>query len=158
MVLVRRWSRNENKSIGSGFGRLPAGARIFAVRSSQRPYHPGTIWTIQIIRVKPGMDNAYKDWLATDWKKQQEAFKSQGLILGYKVLETESHSPNDFDLMLMTEVKDLATLEANEQKVDALLQQVGGSDAEQRQGYKNREALRDPLGTRIAREVVLTSH
>jgi hypothetical protein len=123
-----------------------------------RPYHPGTIWTIQFIRVKPGMDNAYKDWLATDWKKQQEAFKSQGLILGYKVLETESHSPNDFDLMLMTEVKDLATLEANEQKVDALLQQVGGSDEQQRQGYKNREALRDPLGTRIAREVVLTSH
>jgi 3-deoxy-D-arabino-heptulosonate 7-phosphate (DAHP) synthase len=104
------------------------------------------------------MDNAYKDWLATDWKKQQEAFKSQGLILGYKVLETESHSPNDFDLMLMTEVKDLATLEANEQKVDALLQQVGGSDEQQRQGYKNREALRDPLGTRLAREVVLTSH
>ena len=52
-----------------------------------RPYHPGTIWTIQFIRVKPGMDNAYKDWLATDWKKQQEAFKSQGLILGYEVLE-----------------------------------------------------------------------
>jgi hypothetical protein len=52
----------------------------------------------------------------------------------------------------------LATLEANEQKVDALLQQVGGSDEQQRQGYKNREALRDPLGTRIAREVVLTSH
>jgi hypothetical protein len=123
-----------------------------------RPYHPGTIWTIQFIRVKPGMDNAYKDWLATDWKKPQEAFKSQGLILGYKVLETESHSPNDFDLMLMTEVKDLATLEANEQKVDALLQQVGGSDEQQRQGYKNREALRDPLGTRLAREVVLTSH
>jgi len=58
--------------------------------------------------------------------------------------------------MLMTEVKDLATLEANEQKVDALLQQVAGSDEQQRQGYKNRKAMRDPLGTRIAREVVLT--
>src|SRR5689334_8722124 len=78
-----------------------------------RPYHPGTVWNIQFIRVKPGMDSAYKEWLATDWKKQQEAFKAQGLILNYKVLETENHSPNDFNLMLMTEVKDLATLEAN---------------------------------------------
>ena len=58
--------------------------------------------------------------------------------------------------MLMTEVKDLATFEANERKADALSQQVMGPDEQQRQGYKNREALREPLGERIAREVVLT--
>ena len=121
-----------------------------------RPYHPGTVWEIQFLRVKPGMDAAYKEWLATDWKKEHDALKAQGIILGYKVLETEGHSPNDFNLMLMTEVKDLATLEATEQKADALTQQVMGSDEQQRQGYKNREALREPLGERIAREVVLT--
>jgi hypothetical protein len=122
-----------------------------------RPYHPGTVWQLQFIRVKPGMDNAYKDWLATDWKKQQEAFKSQGLIMNYKVLETESHNANDFNMILMTEAKDLATLEANDQKFDAVAQQVMGSDEQQRQGYKNREGMREPLGTRLAREVVLTS-
>lgn len=121
-----------------------------------RPFHPGTVWEIQFIRVKPGMDNAYKNWLASDWKKEQEAFKASGLILGYKVLETEAHGPNDYNLMLMTEVKDLATLEANEQKADAVGRQVMGSDEQQQQGYKNRESLREPLSTRIAREVVLT--
>jgi hypothetical protein len=121
-----------------------------------RPYHPGTVWEVQFIRVKPGMDTAYKDWLATDWKKEQEALKAQALILGYKVLETEAHGPNDFNMMLMTEVKDLATLESTEQKADALTQQVMGTDEQQRQGYKNREAIREPLGVRIAREVVLT--
>jgi hypothetical protein len=121
-----------------------------------RPYHPGTVWEIQFIRVKPGMDSAYKSWLASDWKKEQEAFKAQGLILGYKVLETEAHNANDFNLLLMTEVKDLATLEANERKADAISQQVMGPDEQQRQGYKNRESLREPLGERIAREVVLT--
>lgn len=121
-----------------------------------RPYHSGTVWEIQFIRVKPGMDSAYKEWLATDWKREQEAFKSHGLILGYKVLETESHNAADFNMMLITEVKDLATLESNEQKADELTQQVIGSDDQQRQGYRTREALRDPLGTRIAREVVLS--
>jgi len=121
-----------------------------------RPYHPGTVWDIQYVRVKPGMDNAYKQWLATDWKKEQEAFKAQGLILSYKVIETESHSPNDFNMMLMTEVKDMATAEANERKADALSQQVMGSDEQQVQGYKNREALREPLGTRFGREIVLS--
>ncbi len=120
-----------------------------------RPFHPGSVWGIQFIRVKPGMDNAYKNWLASDWKKEQEAFKSSGLILGYKVLETEAHGPNDYNMMLMTEFKDLATVEANEQKMDALAQQVMGADQQQEQGYKNRESLREPLGTRIAREVVL---
>src|SRR5437588_7821687 len=93
-----------------------------------RPYHPGTVWTIQFIRVKPGMDSAYKEWLATDWKKESETFKSQGLIMDYKVLETEAHSANDWNMMLMTEVKDLDTLEANERKADAISQQVMGPD------------------------------
>lgn len=121
-----------------------------------RPFHPGTVWEIQFVRVKPGMDNAYKNWLASDWKKEQEAFKASGLILGYKVLETESHSPNDYNMMLMTEVKDMATAEANEQKMDALSQQVMGSDQQQQQGYKDRESMREPLATRMAREVVLS--
>jgi len=121
-----------------------------------RPYHSGTVWQIQFIRVKPGMDSAYKEWLATDWKREQEAFKSHGLTLGYKVLEAESHNAADFNMMLITEVKDLATLESNEQKYDELAQQVIGSDEQQRQGYRTREALRDPLGTRVAREVVLS--
>ena len=120
-----------------------------------RPFHNGSVWLLQFIRVKPGMDNAYKNWLASDWKKEQEAFKASGFILGYKVLETEAHGPNDYNMMLMTEVKDLATAEANEQKMDALAQQVIGPDQQQEQGYKNRESLREPLGSRIAREVVL---
>jgi len=44
-------------------------------------------------------------------------------------------------------------LQANQPKADALAQ---GTDEQQQQGYKNREAMREPLGTRIAREVVLT--
>jgi hypothetical protein len=121
-----------------------------------RPYHPGTVWQLQFIRVKPGMDSAYKEWLASDWKKQNDAFKSQGLITDYKILETESHNPNDFNMILMTEARNMATLEANEQKFDAVSQQAMGSDEQQRQGYKNRESMREPLGTRLAREVVLS--
>ena len=58
---------------------------------------------------------------------------------------------------LITEVKDLATLEATEQKADTLAQEVMGPDEQQQQGYRTREALREPLGERIAREVILTA-
>jgi len=101
------------------------------------------------------MGFAYDKYLATDWKKEQDTLKDAGLILSYKVIEAEAHSPNDWDLMLMVEYKDLATLEANEDKADALLQKVFGSDEKVMQGYKERSEVREIVGDRLAREIIL---
>ncbi len=121
----------------------------------KRPYRPGSVWSLAFIRTKPGMGNAYLTYLTGDWKREQEAQKKEGLILSYKVLETEGHSANDFNLILMTEYKDLATMEANEQKSDALAQRVIGDDQKQMQGYKDRLEIREVMGERLAREIVL---
>jgi hypothetical protein len=120
-----------------------------------RPYRNGSVWTIAFIRMKPGMDNAYKNYLATDWKKQQEALKSAGISLSYKVFETEAHDSEDWNLLLLTEFKDLASLEANEKKADALAQRVVGTDEKQMQGYKERADIREVMGQRLAREIVM---
>jgi hypothetical protein len=120
-----------------------------------RPYRNGSVWDVAFIRMKPGMETAYLTYLTTDWKREQEALKSNGYSLSYKVLQTESHNPNDFNIILMTEFKDLASLEANEKKMDALSQQVAGNDQKQQQGYREREPIRDVLGDRLAREIVL---
>ncbi|MDT5158163.1 MAG: hypothetical protein QOC61_958 [Acidobacteriota bacterium] len=121
----------------------------------RRPYHNGSVWNIQFIRMKPGMDTAYLNYVATDWKKEQEALKKDGQILSYKVMTVESHSPTDFNIMLMSEYKDLATMEADEQKADALAQRVVGNDEKQRQGYRERLEIREIMGERQAREIVL---
>ena len=105
--------------------------------------------------MKPGMDNAYLNYVASDWKKLQEALKTQGVILSYKVLETEGHTPADWNLILMVQYKDLASLEANEAKEDTVLQQVEGDDQKQMQGYKERAQIREVTGVRIGREIVL---
>lgn len=120
-----------------------------------RPTHNGTVWTLAFIHVKPGMDSAYDKYLAGDWKKEQEGLKAAGMILSYKVIATEAHSPTDWDLMLMVEYKDLATLEANEDKADAMLQKMFGGDEKVMQGYKDRSEIREVLGTRLAREIIL---
>jgi hypothetical protein len=120
-----------------------------------RPYRNGSVWDIAFIRMKPGMETAYLTYLTGDWKREQEALKSNGYALSYKVLQTESHNPNDFNIILMTEFKDLASLEANEKKMDALSQQVAGNDQKQQQGYREREPIRDVLADRLAREIVL---
>jgi len=120
-----------------------------------RPYRNGSVWDVAFIRVKPGMNNAYLSYVAGDWKREQEALKSAGIILSYKVLQTEPHNPGDFTLMLMTEYKDLATMEANESKADALAQKVIGDDQKQMQGYRERLEIREVLGSRLAREIIL---
>jgi hypothetical protein len=107
------------------------------------------------IRMKPGMETAYLNYVATTWKANQEAFKKEGLILSYKVLTTEGHSPSDYNIILMTEYKDLATMEASEPKADALAQKVEGDDTKQMQGYKERAEIREIVGDRLAREIVL---
>ncbi|MGB7067891.1 MAG: hypothetical protein WBD22_00160 [Pyrinomonadaceae bacterium] len=120
-----------------------------------RPYRNGSVWNVAFIRIKPGMETAYLNYIATDWKKNQEASKKEGLILSYKVLTTEAHGAGDFNILLMTEYKDLATMEANEDKADTLAQQVVGNDAKQMQGYKDRLEIREVLQDRLAREIIL---
>jgi hypothetical protein len=55
----------------------------------------------------------------------------------------------------LTEYKDLATMEANQPKEDALVQRVIGDDEKQRQGYRERLEIREVLADRLAREIVL---
>lgn len=120
-----------------------------------RPYHNGSVWSIGFIRVKPGMDAAYMNYLATEWKRNQEALKKEGVIVSYKVLTTEAHGAADFNVMLLTEYKNLASMEANESKAENIAQQVVGNDTKQMQGYKDRLEIREVLQDRIAREIVL---
>jgi hypothetical protein len=128
---------------------------ISAFAQVNRPYHNGSVWTISFIRMKPGMETAYLNYLAGQWKANQEAAKKEGLILSYKVIGAEGHSPADWNLMLLIEYKDLATMEANEDKGDALVQKMVGNDEKQMQGYKDRSEIREMMGNRLAREIVL---
>ncbi|MCA1573421.1 MAG: hypothetical protein LC770_02550 [Acidobacteria bacterium] len=120
-----------------------------------RPFHNGSVWNIAFIRMKPGMETAYLNYLAGPWKANQEASKKEGIILSYKVLTVEGHTPGEWNVMLMTEYKSLAAMEANEEKADALAQKVVGDDEKQRQGYRERLEIREVMGERLAREIVL---
>ena len=120
-----------------------------------RPFRNGSVWNIGFIQMKPGMDTAYLNYVAGDWKREQEALKKDGQIISYKVLTTESHGSDDWNIMLMTEYKDMATMEANEAKADNLTQKVSGNDEKQMQGYRDRLQIREVMQNRLAREIVL---
>lgn len=125
------------------------------VAQVNRPFRNGSVWSISLIKMKPGMETAYLNYIAGDWKREQEALKKDGQILSYKVITTETHGSNDWNIMLMSEYKDLATIEANEAKADNLAQTVIGDDEKQMLGYRERLQIREVLDVRTAREIVL---
>jgi len=147
--------KNRNRTLIISLIVLILTLSIVVVAQVNRPYRNGSVWNVAFIKMKPGMETAYLNYIATDWKRNQEAMKKDGLILSYKVLTTEAHGAADFNIMLMTEYKDLATMEANEAKADNLAQTVIGNDQKQMQGYRERLEIREVLQDRLAREIIL---
>lgn len=123
--------------------------------AQSKPYHNGSVWEIQLIHVKAGMEDRYARYLAGDWKKEMDAMKKAGYLISYKVLATESHTPTEANVVLMTEYKDLASMEANQDKAEQLGQQLFGGTPKIEAGYVDRASYRDVVGSRLAREIIL---
>ena len=130
---------------------------IFSLPSlaQSKPYHDGSVWQMQCIHVKAGMEDRYARYLAGDWKKEQDAMQKAGYVLSYKAIRTEAHNPTDCNVILMTEYKDLATMEANADKAEQLGQQLFGGTEKVEAGYTDRASYRDIIGSRLARELIL---
>ena len=129
---------------------------IALAQQAAKPYHDGPVWDIAFIKAKAGMEDRYMRYLAEEWKREQEAMKKAGYILDYKVIATEPHGPQDFNVILMTEFKDLATMEANAEKAEALGQQLFGGQSKIESGYQDRGSYREVIGDRLGREVILS--
>ena len=123
--------------------------------AQSKPYHDGPVWEIQYIHSHAGMEDRYLRYLAGDWKKEQDAMKKAGYVLDYKVITTEAHSPTDPNVILMVQFKDLATMEANADKMEHDLQQMFGGTDKVEAGYTDRASYRDIIGGRLGREIIL---
>lgn len=130
---------------------------IVLAQAPARPFHDGTVWRMSFIKIKTGYEVKYMSYIATDWKTEQEALKKAGVTLDYVVIGTESHSPTDFDVILATQYKDLATMEANQDKEEEVaMKALNTNDQKTLAGYQERSAWREILGERVGREIVLS--
>jgi hypothetical protein len=117
-------------------------------------FTPGTVWTVTMVRMASGMDQTYLQYLDGQFKKSEDAQVKAGLQKSYKILRTLDDD-GGWNLLILREFTNLASIEANEQKADALRQEVEGNDQAQMQGYQDRSKYRELLGTKYAREVIL---
>jgi len=117
-------------------------------------FSPGTVWTITMIKMAPGMDQSYLEYLDGRFKKAEDAQIKAGFEKSYKILRTMDDG-GAWNLLILREYTSLATLESNQEKADALSQQTDGDDQAQMQGYQERSKYREVVGTKYARELAL---
>jgi hypothetical protein len=117
-------------------------------------FSPGTVWTVTMIKMAPGMDQSYLEYLDGRFKKTEDAQIKAGFEKSYKILRTMDDG-GAWNLLILREYTSLASLEGNEEKADALSQQTDGNDQAQMQGYQERSKYREVVGTKYARELAL---
>jgi len=122
--------------------------------AQERSYKPGSAWTVSFIQVKNGMGADYLNSLKTTWKVVQDEGIKQGLILSYKIFEGNASNPDDWQIMLMVEYKNLASMEGNDDKWDAIQKKVVGNEEDQKKLRELRVNMRTMYGTKLLREVV----
>lgn len=120
---------------------------------SDKPYAEGPLWQVQFVHTKSGMTDLYLKNLSEGWIKEMQAAKDAGYIIDYKVFEAQPASENDWDLMLMYEVKNFAMLDGMSDKMEALMKKDGSNDQTLHTQAVSRNDLRVLQGGRLTREL-----
>jgi len=107
------------------------------------------------IRTVDGHFDDYMHWLATTYKKQQDAAKAAGLITNWRVLVVEARSPQDPDIILVTEYKNWAALDHLGSKLDEVSTKIEGSVDAANKSEVDRAKIRTVLGARTSQEAIL---
>jgi hypothetical protein len=140
---------------GFAGGQSPSQNATSTATATGVPYAEQSVWAITMVKTKAGLDDDYLRSIAQTFKGTMEEEKKQGLIMDYKVLIGDASDRNDFNILLMVEYKNMAAFDGLREKTEPIMVKVlGGQDA-QRQLAVKRLDVREILGTKTMREVML---
>ena len=126
---------------------LSLGSLATVAYADGRDYNDGPVQNVSFIRTVDGHFDDYMHWLATTYKKQQEAAKAAGLITRYQVLVGQPHNAQDADIILVTEYKNWAALDQLGGKFEKVLAKVEGSVDAANKSEADRAKIRTVLGS-----------
>jgi len=101
---------------------------------AQDQYTEGTVERVNLIRILPGHFNGFMEDIKSNLQPIWEAEKANGLILNYHVFFNQTKSnPDDWDIGVTLEYKNMASLDGLAQKVlDLRMKQYGDKGKEQK--------------------------
>src|SRR4030095_16826650 len=134
---------------------LSLGIASLCSAQSDAPYTEGPVWTITMVKTKTGMTDEYLTGLANTFKGTLEEAKKQNLVLDYKVLLGNAATPQDFDILIMVESKNMAAQDNAREKFDPITRKLVGTTDQQQAIQVKRLDIREIIGTKLMREITL---
>jgi hypothetical protein len=122
---------------------------------SDAPYTEGPVWTVTMVKTKTGMTDEYLKELAKSLKGTLEEAKKQNLVLDYKILLGNPATPQDFNILIMVESKNMAAQDNTREKFDPIARKVVGTTDQQQAIQVKRLDIREIMGTKLMREITL---
>jgi len=108
-----------------------------------------------MVKTKTGMTDEYLKELAKTLKGTLEEAKKQNLVLDYKILLGNPATPQDFNILLMVESKNMAAQDNTREKFDPIARKVVGTTDQQQAIQVKRLDIREIIGTKLMREITL---
>ena len=134
---------------------LSLGVASLCSAQSDAPYTEGSVWTVTMVKTKTGMTDEYLKELAKTLKGTLEEAKKQNLVLDYKILLGNPATPQDFNILIMVESKNMAAQDNTREKFDPIARKVVGTTDQQQAMQVKRLDIREILGTKLMREITL---
>ena len=134
---------------------LSLGIAIPCIAQSDAPYTEGPVWTVTMVKTKAGMSDEYLQELAKTLKASLEEAKKQNLVVDYKILLGADATPQDFNILIMVESKNMAAQDNTREKFDPIARKVVGTTDQQQAIQVKRLDIREIMGTKLMREITL---
>src|SRR5690349_17716575 len=87
---------------------LAASSISASASASGRGYTYGPVTLVNYIHVNYGHFDDYMAWVTSTWVPTMEAEKKAGVIIGYKVFQSDPKSPDDANVYLEITFKNMA--------------------------------------------------
>ena len=134
---------------------LSLGIASLCSAQSDAPYTEGPVWTVTMVKTKTGMTDEYLKELAKTLKGTLEEAMKQNLVLDYKILLGNPATPQDFNILIMVESKNMASQDNAREKFDPIARKVVGTTDQQQAIQVKRLDIREITGTKLMREITL---
>lgn len=137
---------------------------IFGVSNLSYPqsedlYDSGTVWSCTFVRTGANVTDDYLKGLKNTWDATMKEAVKAGFVKSYKILLGTAANQEDFNLILMIENENMASLDPNptrKVKMDEIQKEVSENmKGEFDKTVSNYENIRELLGTKLMREIKL---
>jgi hypothetical protein len=94
---------------------------------AQTPVDDGPVWTLEIIKAKPGKFGPTLGYLDSYWMRVRDEAKRQGAVLNFHRIAEKDTANTDGTIILLTEFKDQSAYDGREKLFASILKGLPAS-------------------------------